>query len=299
MKLRTAVTVAALVATPSMAAAAGSVTAGPVRVAGYTIALEATDAKKDSLTIMFDRGPLKNRHSHSLHFTTGVKVTVVGATAHIRGSLGTHGTINMRLQNARIAPPAKRKLPKGCVGRPGVVRTGRLVGQLKVRLPTGRMVTIKSMPVTTRINSKITKCTGPSTDRKGDGGEGEGDGFGGEPTLMLSSTQKGGVSFSFVATKKTISLVRSVNPKRTRGVTVSSTASVSAQGSNLLQPADGGSFAGVKSAGSFTGAGAYRSSTGPGPVTTGTLRGSLKIKMAGTPVITIAGDNAVLMNGDK
>ncbi len=301
MKLRTilavAVAAAAAVAAPTAASAAGSVSGGPVKVAGgYQVMLHATDAKKDQLTIMIDRGKASRGQTDVLTFTTGVRVTVRRGSATIKGSLGSYGKVDLRMKSAR--KDSGRKLRKGCTGTPKATYSGRLVGTLRLKLPNGKTVTIRSLPSSTSTGGGEVRCH-ESDDRKGDGGEGDGgDGQDDQPRLILGA-ESDGVSFSFIATKESLTLTRSVGPKKERGTTVAAMTSVRASGSNLLQPADGGATAGVKSAGAFTGNGAYRSTVGPGPMTTGPLMGSLKVKLQGAPVITIAGDNAMLINGDK
>lgn len=300
MKLRTIVIAAATAtatALPATASAAGTVSGGPVKVVGgYTVMLQAVDAKQDTLTIVVNRGTEANGQKDALNVTSGVRVRVGNGSATIKGSLGTRGKVDLRLQGAR--KDAGRKLPKGCTGTPKSTYSGRLVGKLELRLPNGRKTTIRSLPASSHVGGGLVRC--PDSDRrKGDGGDGgDGDGDDKQPRLMLSG-QSAGTTFSFVATERSLSLTRSVAPKKERGATVSTMTSAQASGSNLLQPSDGGATAGVKSAGLFTGDGAYRSSVGPGPMTTGPLLGSLKVKLQGAPVITIAGENAILLDGDR
>lgn len=299
MKLRTILTAAAalIAAAPATATAAGSVSGGPVKVAGgYTVLLHAEDAKRDTLTITIDRGTVKRGQSDVLEFTAGVRVNVRGASATIKGSLGSYGKVDLRLVGAR--KDARRKLRKGCTGTPRSTVSGRLEGTLRLRLPNGKSVTIRSLPASTATGGGKVECA--SDDRRvGDGGEGgDGDGQDDRPRLILSGTSEG-VSFSFMATEQELTLTRSVPPKQQRGTTVAAITFVRATGSKLLQPADGGASAGVTSAGAFTGNGAYRSTVGPGPATTGPLSGSLRVTLQGGPLITIAGDDALLLNGDK
>lgn len=299
MKLRTLIAAAVAAATtlPATAGAAGTVDGGPVKVAGgYTVMLHAVDAKKDRLTIVVGRGTVANGQDDIVSVERGVRVAVGNGAATIKGSLGSRGKVDLRLQGAR--KDAARKLPKGCTGTPKATYSGRLVGLLELRLPNGKQVRIRSLPSAVQTGGGLIECPDRGDRRKGDGGDGDGDGQGDEPQLMLSA-QAGGVSFSFVATKRSLSLTRSAAPKQERGATVSVMTSVRASGSNLLQPSDGGATAGVKSAGAFSGDGAYRSSVGPGPMTTGPLLGSLKVKLQGAPVISITGESAVLLNGDK
>lgn len=298
MKLRTilAVAVAATAVLPTTASAAGSVSGGPVKVTGgYTVSLHAEDAAKDRLTIVIDRGTATRGQSDVLTFTTGVRVTVRGGAASIKGSLGAHGAVDLRLRKARKDP--ERKLRKGCTGSPKATYSGRLEGTLRLRLPNGRSVTVRSLPATAATGGGPIECRDTDT-RKGDGGDG-GDGDGdGEPRLFLAG-EAGETSFTFVATKGALTLTRSVPAKKQRGTTVEAMTSVRASGSNLLTPSGGGAAASVKAAGAFTGTGTYNSNVGPGPMTTGPLTGSLMVKLQGAPLITIAGENAMLANGDK
>ncbi|MBF6619689.1 MAG: hypothetical protein ITG02_05600 [Patulibacter sp.] len=299
MKFRTilAVAAAATAVLPAAAGAAGSVSGGPVKVAGgYTVMLHATDAKKDQLLIMIDRGTASRNQSDTLMFTTGVRVTVRGGSASIKGSLGSHGRVDLRMQNAR--KDSGRKLREGCTGTPKATYSGRLVGTLRLRLPNGKTATIRSLPASTSSGGGDVKCHDTDPRKGGDGEGGDGEGQDDQPRLLLSS-QSDGTTFTFVATKGELTLTRSAAPQKQRGTTVTAMTTVRASGSNLLQPADGGATAGVKSAGAFTGNGAYRSSVGPGPMTTGPLVGSLRVKLQGAPLVTIAGENAMLMNGDK
>lgn len=299
MKLRTliAVAAAATAALPATAHAAGSIDGGPVKVAGgYAVTLHAVDAKKDRLTIMVNRGTEADGQHDVLDVTSGVRVSVGNGSATIKGSLGTRGKVDLRLRSAR--KDAGRKLPKGCTGTPKATYSGRLVGLLELRLPNGRKARIRSLPASSQVGGGLIECPDRSDRRKGDGGDGDGNGDGGEPRLLLAG-ESGGATFSFVATRRSLSLTRVAAPKRERGATVSSFTSVHASGSNLLRPADGGATAGVQAAGAFTGAAAYRSSVGPGPMTTGPLVGSLRVKLQGGPVISIVGERAVLQNGDK
>lgn len=299
MKLRTIVVaaVAAAAALPATASATGTVSGGPVKVAGgYSVALQAVDAKKDRLTIVVNRGTEANGQNDVLDVTSGVRVAVGSGSATVKGSLGTRGKVDLRLEGAR--KDSGRKLPKGCTGTPKSTYTGRLVGKLELRLPNGKTTTIRSLPSSSQVGGGLIECPDRSDRRKGDGGDGDGGDGDDQPRLILAG-QSDGTTFSFVATKRSLSLTRIVAPKKERGATVSAMTSVQASGANLLQPADGGATAGVQAAGAFTGAGAYRSNVGPGPMTTGPLVGSLRVKLQGGPVISIAGEHAVLQNGDK
>lgn len=205
------------------------------------------------------------RQSDVLDVTRGVSVTIRGASAHIRGSLGKRGSINMRLRNVRTT---KNKLRKGCTGNPGKTRTGRLTGKLRLKLLDGKWVTIRSLNATTTSSSKVT-CRG-NTAPGGDGEGGNGDGPAGEPQLMLSTNQPGS-SITFMATRSTLFLTRHLDSRKEGRATVSLSSTLRAKGSNLLSVQGGGAGATVRSARGFSGTGTFTSITGAGPMTTGPL----------------------------
>lgn len=291
-----AAALAAALVLPASASAAGSITGGPAKIAGgYSVFLNADDGNPDRLTIMIERGDATDAQTDILTFTSGVKVTLSGASASIRGTLGSHGSVDLRLRGARTAPP--RVLPKGCTGSRGTTRNGRLEGRLRLRLPTGKFVTIRSLPASTFVGGEL-DCEPASVPGKGDGGDGTGDGNGGEPQLMLV-TQSDGLTVSFVATKRSLMLSRIGEPHKEGRATVMAMTSVTASGSNLLTVSGGGASAGVRSAGRFSGAGVFTATTNMGSVATGPLTGSLKVAFDGGPAVNIAGDPATLLNGDK
>jgi hypothetical protein len=279
---------------PATASAAGTITGGPVKVAGgYTVFLQGLDGKEDRLTITIQRGPATDLQTDTLLITSGVQVTVRGASASIRGSLGSHGSVDLRFRGRK---DAARKLPKGCKGSRGTTWSGRLVGTLRLRLPNGQTTTIRSWPASTYVGAEL-RCEPTSTGPAG-GGDGEGDGVGGEPQLVLA-TQSAGFSVNFVATKRTLMLTRMSDPRTERGATVAAMTTVSAIGTGLLSVSGGGASATVQSAGRFTGTGAFSATTNMGNMAMGPLSGSLKVQPQGAPEVSIAGDPATLINGDK
>ena len=295
MKLRIlAAGVVAAMSLPATAGAAGSVSGGPVKAGGYDVSLHAVDGKQDSLTIMMQRGTQADGESQILQFTRGVDVTVRGASARIKGTLGSRGSVDLRLENARRSG---REVPEGCTGRAATTRTGRLVGELRVRLPDGKLATIRSLPGSSHVGGNL-DCQDRDPRPGGDGGDGNGDGQGNEPQLMASD-KSDGVRFSFVATKTALTISRIIPQERDRGATVSAINSAHASGSNLLTVSDGGARAAVKPAGSFTGNGAFTATTNAGSMAMGPLTGSLRIKLSGVPVISITSENAMLMNANK
>jgi hypothetical protein len=286
--------VAAALTLPAAASAAGTISGGPAKAGGYDVSLTATDGKKDSLTIILERGTQARGENVVLSFTRGVKVTVRGSTATIKGTLGSHGSVDLRLQGAGAA--RKGKLPKGCTGSPGTSRTGRLVGKLRLRLPEGRFVTIRSLPGSSNIGADL-ECRSTDDRPGGDGEGGNGDGDG-EPRLMASGDSEG-VTFSFMAQKRSLTLSRITPPQRDRGTTVSVVNSVHATGSNLLKVAGGGSSATVSAAGAFTGTGLFNATMNTGSMAMGPLTGNMRVKLAGVPIISITSEQATLLDGDK
>lgn len=287
--------VAAALILPATASAAGTVSGGPVKAGGYDVSLTARDAKKDSLTIILERGTEARGENVVLSFTRGVKVTVRGSTATIKGTLGSHGAVDLRLQGA--SAPRKGKLPKGCTGSPGTSRTGRLVGKLRLRLPEGTFVTIRSLPGSSSIGADL-ECRSTDTRPGGDGGDGDGDGQDDEPRLIASG-DSAGVTFSFIAEKRALTLSRVTPAQRDRGTTVAVVNSAHATGSNLLKVAGGGSSATVSPAGAFTGTGLFNATMNAGPMAMGPLTGTMRVKLAGVPIISITSEQATLLNGDK
>lgn len=283
--------VAAALAIPGSAAAAGTISGGPVKAGGYDVAVHAVDARKDTLTITMSRGTVKRGESETLTVSSGVKVAVRGRSASIKGSLGSRGTVNLRLRDAR-----KQTRSHGRCTSTGATYAGRLTGKLRLKLPTGRWATIRSMPGQAYTGGKVT-CKNSDDRPAGDGGDGGGDGDG-EPRLMLTMDVEG-VHTMFMAERRLLMLTRMSPERRERGATIQVATAAYATGSNLLRVSGGGAQAAVASAGPFTGNGAFTRIEGAGPYATGPLTGSLAVKLSGVPVIRIAGDDAILMNGDR
>jgi len=286
---------AAALILPATAGAAGTVTGGPAKVAGgYTVFLHAEDRRQDELTITMQHGPARDLQTDSLVVTSGVQVAVRGGSATIRGSLGSHGSIDLRLRGRKS--PA-RKLPKGCTGSRGSTWTGRLVGTLRLRLPNGRDTTIRSLPGSIYIGDGALRCG--ETSAPGAGGDGDGDGgAAGEPQLMLVK-EEGDFTTTFIALKRALTVTRTSGPRADGAATVMTMSSVSATGRNLLSVGGGGASATVKAAGRFTGTGTFAATMTMGDMATGPLTGTLQVRLVGAPVIDIAGDPATLLNADK
>lgn len=274
------VVVAGLMVSPAAASAAGMVTGGPVKAAGYSVTLAADDAREgDTLTIIADRGTPADGESEILTFTKGVRVTVGRGSATIKGTLGRRGSVDLRLRATRTQ---RSKPPKGCTGSRSTTRTGRLEGRLRLRLANGKRITIRSLNGAIRGSGKLVCNPDPRIGGDGEGGDG-GDG-GGEPRLMLSQD-----SLVFSATKSSLELIRFEPAHRDGRAEVSVTRTVRASGSNLLAVSGGGAT--VRPAGAFSGEGVFTATSGGGAFASGPLTGSLK---AGA--VAIAGDDAILMN---
>lgn len=130
-----AVAAAAVLALPATALADGAtVLAGPIKVKGYDLTLTATDGgASDSLGVIALKRSGKSMQMHSWSFTSGVSVSAKGARATIKGSLGRYGSINATI-NAKGRNTAK--VPAGCKGTAGAVRSGTLKGKTKLVLDT-------------------------------------------------------------------------------------------------------------------------------------------------------------------
>jgi hypothetical protein len=167
-----AATAASLLAAPAGALAKGTVIAGPVKVKGYSLTLTAMDGGRDSLLVNAVKSGGGSSQSHSWTFD-GPKVTVKGASATIKGSLGRYGSINAKV---RTTKSAKGIVPPGCTGTPGSARKGTMAGKTKLVLDSTFFKTVKPKNVKAQlIKAGKLECaaTGGGTDSKG---------------LMLSST---------------------------------------------------------------------------------------------------------------
>ncbi len=285
--------VAAALAIPGNAAAAGTISGGPAKAGGYHVTLHAVDAREDALTITMTRGTARAGDSEALTVSSGVRVTVRGRSASIKGSLGSRGAVDLRLRDARKQTHGSSR--SRCTST-GASYAGRLSGKLRLKLPGGRWVTIRSMTGQAYTGGKVT-CKSSDDRPGGDGGDGGGDSRDDEPRLMLTMNAEG-VQTMFMAERRLLMVTRMTPERRERGATIQVASAVYATGSNLLRVSDGGARAAVASAGPFTGNGAFTRTEGAGPYATGPLTGSLAVKLSGVP-IRIAGDDAILMNGDK
>src|SRR5690606_20197619 len=121
--------------------------------------------------------------------------------------------------------------------------TGRLTGKLRLKLPTGRWVTVRSLRAETHGQGKVT-CKDGNNLPGGDGEGGDGTGRDDEPRLMLNADAEGG-RMMFLAERGRIMLTRTSAERRERGATVQTMSSAHATGSNLLRVSGGGAGAAV------------------------------------------------------
>jgi hypothetical protein len=151
--------VAAVVAAPAAPAiAAGTVVGGPVKLKGYSMSVVASDAATgDRFSVSAVRTSGKSQQSHSWSFP-GVAVSIQGAKATIKGSLGRYGAVDLK---AKTGAATKGLVPKGCTGKAGKTRRGTLSGKLKAVLDATFFKTFapKKMPAAISTASTL-KCTG-------------------------------------------------------------------------------------------------------------------------------------------
>jgi hypothetical protein len=173
----------AALAVPTAAQAAGTLVAGPVKAKGYAVTITATDGSSDTMSVNAVKRSGGSLQMHSWSFSTGVKVTIKGAKATLKGSLGRYGKIDARVSAGRKAAGT---VPAGCTGKPGSARKGKLTGRTKLVLDTTFFKTLapKSMPAQL-LKAGTLDCSGSG-----------GNGGGGTPqsglTLMSSATDAAG-----------------------------------------------------------------------------------------------------------
>jgi hypothetical protein len=205
-----AATAATLLAAPAGALAKGTVIAGPVKAKGYKLSLTATDGgSKDSLIVSAVKSAGGSQQTHSWTFD-GPKVTVKGASASIKGSLGRYGAINAKV---RTTSGAKGAVPPGCVGTPGSARKGTLTGKTKLVLDSTFFKTVKPK----NVKAQVIKAGKLECAATGGGTDGNG--------LMLTSTADsadGTLTVSVAKTGKhvTQTVMRSDDPAATAPASV-------------------------------------------------------------------------------
>ena len=261
-----AATAATLLAAPAGALAKGTVIAGPVKAKGYSLTLTATDSGTDSLLVSAVRSAGGSQQSHSWSFT-GATVTVKGAAATIKGSLGRYGSINAKVRATRSG---KGVLPSGCVGKPGSVRTGTLAGKTKLVLDSTFFKTVKPK----HVKAQIIKAGKLECSATGGAGDGKG--------LMLSSTAESAEGTLTVSVVKsgshvTQTVMRSDDPAATAPASVFHVITAST-GESGLHAADDLQNASAPAAGPFLLGQLAFAGAPMGQMATGTISGDFAAK---------------------
>lgn len=149
--LLAAATAAALLSLPTLASASSvpTVVAGPLKAKGYTITLTATDGgASDTFGIDATKVNGGSTQMHSWSFGAGVKVSIKGGKATIKGSLGKYGKVDATL---KAGAASKGALPKGCTGTAGTQRSGTMTGTSSFSLDTTFFKTVKPKAMKGRI----------------------------------------------------------------------------------------------------------------------------------------------------
>jgi hypothetical protein len=172
---------AALLSLPALASAAGAptVVAGPLKAKGYSITLTATDGgASDTFGIDAVKTSGGSTQMHSWSFGSGVKVSVKGGKATIKGSLGKYGKVDATL---KAGTATKGALPKGCKGTAGTQRAGTVTGRSSFALDTKFFKTVKPKAMKGQIlvggditcgPSKPSSASGLTLSLPGDGSAG-------------------------------------------------------------------------------------------------------------------------------
>lgn len=157
-----------LLAAPATALAAdSSIVAGPVKVKGYDVTITATDSgATDSFGIVANKQVGKSYQMHMWSFT-GVAVSVKGAKATIKGSLGSFGKVNAKIN---AGAKAGTGVPKGCKGTGGSARKGTMTGKSRFVLDSTFFKTLapKSLKAQIVQGGKF-ECGGSKTPQSGKG----------------------------------------------------------------------------------------------------------------------------------
>lgn len=283
--LCTALALSGALAVPASALADSTLVAGPVKVKGYDLNLTATDGATDALSVMASKRSGSSTQMHMWSFK-GVNVSIKGAKATIKGSLGRLGQID-----AKVLAGAKQtaKAPAGCTGSAGSARSGKLTGKTKLALDTGffRTVAPKSMKAQILGAGGKLSCAGtPGAATKG---------------LILTSSAETPdgqlmVSVSKVGSAVTQQVMRMDPDAATAPASVMHM--ISAQtGASGLQAAGDLSSASAPAAGPFLAGTLGFAGEGMGTMATGTLTSALTAKFDSIGAQTLpAGNDAILMN---
>lgn len=177
-----------LLALPAMAGAAAglptlSATAGSVK--HYTVFFSASAFGSEIDFLRISHGAQQD-HTLQNNGVAGVTYTAAAdlSTAQITSSWGPHGKVAMKF-SATGRP--RKQLPKGCIGKPALSRTGFLAGTLTAKMDKKFFKTFKR----TRISATLSQAGSFSC------GNGQG-GFGGPGLSLLGASKAGKLSVSFV-----------------------------------------------------------------------------------------------------
>lgn len=268
---RTTLLIAAAAATgvlaaPTAAMAAGTVVAGPFKAKGYTLNVTASDGSSDSLSVMASKKKGATQQIHMWSFENP-KVTVKGSKATLKGSFGSFGTINAKVNATK---KAKGKVPAGCTGKPGSVRSGKMTGKTRLVLDSSYFKTVKPKSIPGQIlKAGKLDCSGA-----GGGGNGSGGGTAGGTSLTSTVSDATGqlmVSMSKTGSKVTQTVMRM--PTAKPGASVSHMI-IGTTGADGLNASDDLSSATAKAAGGYlTGALSFAGES-MGTMATGTVSGN-------------------------
>ena len=240
--LLAAAAAAGVLAAPASALASGSVVAGPFKAKGYTMNITATDGASDSLTVLATK---KKGATQQMHMWTleNPNISVNGSKATLKGSFGAFGSMNATINATRTS---KGKVPAGCKGSAGTVRSGTMGGKTRLVLDSTYFKTVKPKSIPGQIvKAGKLDCSGA--------GAGDGTGGGSTGGTMLSSTVSDAagqlmVSISKVGSKVSQSVMQM--PADTPGAKVMHMIS-GTTGADGLTASDDLSSATAKAAGGF------------------------------------------------
>jgi hypothetical protein len=155
----------------------------------YTVSFTATSFGAE-LDLIRTQGSAQQVHALQNNSQAGVTYTAQAdlSSARIVASWGAHGTVSMSF---RATGRARKSLPKGCVGKPALLRPGVLTGTLRAKLDKRFFKTIKR----TRMSATLSQ-SGAFTCGAGGGG------FGGPGLSILGANKVGKLAVTFVRVGK-------------------------------------------------------------------------------------------------
>lgn len=187
-----AATATAVLAVPALASAASvpTVVAGPFKAKGYNITLTATDGgAADTFGVDATKTSGGSTQMHSWSFGAGVKVSVKGGKATIKGSLGKYGKVDAAL---KAGGAKKGVLPKGCKGTAGSTRAGTVTGKTTLSLDTTFFKTQKPKGLKGQILTGGDLTCGPTKPAPGKGLMLSLPGDGAADSTMVTVSKEGG-----------------------------------------------------------------------------------------------------------